>query len=224
MDQDKLSLLNDSMKQTDLSLVMTDTGLVIQHTDFTPIAIDFLNGKLHHRSSQHIFGELVVKACGAKSKPYILDLTAGLGRDAYLLASTGCQVCMLERNPIMHALLNDALFRLKQTTDISLSLIQQNSCYLTNEILWKLGSPEVIYIDPMHPERTKSALVKKEMRILRELVGQDIDRIELIESALNLNVKKVVVKWPTKQLLNVSKKPSHTFKGKSIRFDVFQVN
>lgn len=221
MSQHNIDKLNQSLPNTAMSLTQTDLGLAVCHKEYAPLIIDFLSPKLQYRSQHSALGELVAKACGAKNKPYIIDLTAGLGRDAYLLASLGCHVLMIERHPAMHALLEDALLRLKETQpNIQLFLHHQNSHLLS---LDKFSIPEVIYVDPMHPERVKTALVKKEMRILRELVGEDVDRLNLIEHAFSLGVKKVVVKWPAKQPLELSIKPTHSFKGKSVRFDVFSL-
>lgn len=222
MSQYNIDKLNQSLASNKMRLIQTEVGLSLEHKDYTPLIIDFLSPKLQYRTQHSALSEMVAKACGAKNKPNVLDLTAGLGRDAYLLAHLDCNVLMFERNPIMHALLSDALQRLKAIQpNIQLFLHHQNSQAITSK---DIAIPEVIYIDPMHPERVKSALVKKEMRILREVVGEDMDRINLIEHAFVLGAKKVVVKWPAKQPLELSKKPTHSFKGKSVRFDVFSVD
>jgi 16S rRNA (guanine1516-N2)-methyltransferase len=83
-------------------------------------------------------------------------------------------------------------------------------------------NPDVILVDPMHPERKKSALVKKEMRIIRDIVGTDSDAIELMEVALKYATKRVVLKWPMKaDFMEGLQKPSHQITGKSTRYDVF---
>ena len=217
----ELQQLNKTLAHTNIKLVERENGLCLEHPDFTPLIINFLDEKLQYRSSHGALGEMVAKACSAKLKPTVLDLTAGLGRDSYLLASLGCKVKMVERNPIMFALLNDALKRLKSTSaELDLELIFADSKTLlasTDENI----KADVVYVDPMHPHRTKSALVKKEMRILREVVGEDLDKNDLLKVALRLANKRVVVKWPLKAKLDLDIKPSGSFKGKSTRFDIY---
>ena len=220
-DEYNIDELNQTLQARLLELKELDIGLSLCHPDFAPISINFLSEQFHYRTSHGALGEMVAKACGAKHKPKILDLTAGLGRDSFLLASTGCSVLMLERDPIMHALLSDGLKRLKQSQpniDLDLKLVD-SQVYLQNNLI----IADVIYIDPMHPSRSKSALVKKEMRILRDLVGGDDDKQNLIELAFNSLVKRVVIKWPLKAKSYNSKKPTASFKGKSTRFDIFQL-
>lgn len=206
-------------------LVFTPTHLELRAVKKTykPFYIDFLSGKNAARSIQ-IQNEVLVKAVGVRSnfKPVILDTTAGLGRDGFILATIGCEVTMLERSNILYLLLNDALTRLKEVKSLSLKLIQTDS----REYLKKLPScdyPDVVYLDPMFPIRTKSSLVKKEMQILHDLVGVDEDSIELFHLALKRVKKRVVVKRPRLANPIADNKPSFSFIGRSTRFDVYLV-
>lgn len=213
-----IEALNQSLP-AELELAFLPQGLSLCHQQFLPLTVDFLSNQFEYRTHHNPLGELVAKACGAKHQVSILDLTAGLGRDAYLLASLGCQVLMVERQPVMHALLADGLARLHaEKPEIKLELLQGDAKQL---MAHQAKHAEVIYIDPMHPERTKSALVKKEMRILRTLVGSDEDKQQLIEQALQIKGKRVVVKWPLKGAPYTSQKPTAVFKGKSTRFDIY---
>jgi 16S rRNA (guanine1516-N2)-methyltransferase len=162
----------------------------------------------------------VVRACKPSSGLKIIDATAGWGQDAAILASFGAQVLMLERHPVMSTLLEDALSRLKeqepQATNLSL---HTGSAQAFLNSLDKKEYPDVIYIDPMHPERSKSALVKKKMHILQEMIGPDEDALELIQLARMRVKQKVVVKWPqkSKPLL-----PTHAcIEGRTVRFDIY---
>jgi 16S rRNA (guanine1516-N2)-methyltransferase len=84
--------------------------------------------------------------------------------------------------------------------------------------------PDVVLVDPMHPPRRKSALVKKEMRTLREVVGTDPDALELMQAALAAAQKRVVLKWPLRaEPLAGLRPPSHQILGKTLRYDVFMV-
>ena len=187
---------------------------------------DFVGGAVGHRLR---FGggrgQALAKAAGLKSgkNPYIVDATAGLGRDAFLLASLGATVTLIERNDKMHALLQDGLLRARneggEFTDIinRMTLLHGDA----KELLPQL-KPEVIVIDPMHPPRIKSALVKKEMRQIRDIVGTDPDAAELMKVALATATSRVVLKWPLRaDPMEGIKKPSHQITGKSTRYDVF---
>ena len=215
-------------------LEVTDTRLQLRdntHPKFMPLYVDFLSGKLQHRQR---FGggrgELIAKAIGIKNikkgEPplSVLDLTAGLGEDSFILASLGCHVTMVERHPIMACLLRDGLTRLDHP-ELTLSLISvEASDYLSQ--LNQTDYPSVIYLDPMFPHRDKSALVKKEMQILQQLVGSDPDANEIFSLALQYAKKRVVVKRPrlAPSLVSHDKphlKPDLQFVGKSCRFDVY---
>jgi 16S rRNA (guanine1516-N2)-methyltransferase len=192
----------------------------------SPISIDFLTGKLWHRYRYGGGrGQLIAKAVGIKSgfKPIILDLTAGLGQDAFVLASLGCTVTMLERSPVIAALLQDALMRGKKEpwfSELKLNLIfTEAKNYLIS--LEKENQPDIIYFDPMFPSTKKTALVKKEMRMLRDLLGDDLDADELLTQALKSARKKVVVKRPRLAKFLGEKAPDLTYEGKSSRFDVY---
>src|SRR3990167_10392125 len=164
------------------------------------VFVDFINGSLAHRKK---YGggknQLIAKAVGIKPKTKlsVLDVTAGLGRDAFVLATLGCDVVMCERSQIIFALLQDGLKRAKKESwfcELSLKLIHADAIdYLRRDKSASL-QPDVIYIDPMFPEKNKSALVKKEMRVLREVVGDDIDSEKLFQLALTVAKKRVVVK------------------------------
>lgn len=143
----------------------------------------------------------MAKAVGIKGDylPDVVDATAGLGRDAFVLASVGCRVRMLERNPVVAALLDDGLARGYADAEIGgwlqerLQLIHASSLTALSDITPR---PQVVYLDPMFPHKQKSALVKKEMRVFQSLVGPDLDADGLLEPARLLATKRVVVKRP----------------------------
>lgn len=160
----------------------------------------------------------LVRACKPVSGMKIIDATGGWGRDAAILASFGAEVLLIERNPIIAALLADALERLSEQDKRIMKLSLQNTdarSYLT--ALSDAQMPDVIYIDPMHPVRNKAALVKKDMQALQQIIGADEDALELLRIAIPKAKQHVVVKWPqkTKPLLT----PTSSIEGKTIRFD-----
>ena len=200
--------------QTLPRLHLTQDKLVLLAEGFTPLEVNFSTSTWQRR---HDAGKKqgLIRACKPTPGMNILDATAGWGRDAAILASFGANVLMLERQPLMAALLEDAIIRAQST---ALSLIYQDAkSYL--ERLTEYDYPDVIYIDPMHPERQKSALVKKDMQILQQLVGPDDDAQTLIQLAIVRAKKRVVVKWPQKESALV--KPNLSIPGKTIRFDVY---
>jgi len=190
------------------------------------LKIDFTSGAIAHRL--HFGGgrgQALPRAIGLKNgkTPDVVDATAGLGRDAFLLASLGCRVTLIERSPEMHALLADGLARAKNS---EVGEIVARMTLLFGDAMNVLPTlaPDVILIDPMHPERKKSALVKKEMRLIRQIVGVDSDASELLAVALDCARKRVILKWPQKaDPIEGVRPPSHRIEGKSTRYDVFML-
>src|SRR5699024_10204201 len=155
----------------------------------------------------------------------VLDATAGLGRDAFVLASLGCQMSLVEQSPIIVALLKDGLERARQVPETAL-VVARIALVQANSITWmaKLSAqeiPEVVYLDPMYPERRKSALVKKEMRLLRTLVGSDENAPLLLKAALACARSRVVVKRPRLAPAIAGPKPNFAIRSKNTRFDIY---
>ena len=184
--------------------------------------IDFLAGKLGYRM-QHLQHEIIAKAIGFKKnkQPTVIDATAGLGRDGFLLGLLGCKIMLIERSSIIAALLEDALIRSKKQFSLDIELINTDSINYLNQLNEK---PDIIYLDPMYPHRNKSALVKKEMRLIRELVGDDNDAEALFNSALKAAKERVIVKRPLHANTLTSLKPDFVIKSKTQRFDVYKVS
>jgi 16S rRNA (guanine1516-N2)-methyltransferase len=188
--------------------------------------VDFVGGAVGHR---HRFGggrgQALPRAAGfAKGQtPSIVDATAGLGRDAFLLAALGAQVVMIERSPEVAALLEEGLERARKAGADYAEIVDRMRLIVgdSREFLFDLA-PEVVLVDPMHPPRGNSALVKQEMRLLRAAVGDDPDSSDLMAVALAAARNRVVLKWPIHAPLPPSLPPaSHSIVGKSTRYDVF---
>lgn len=186
-----------------LDLNHTHLALHAADTKTQGVYVDFVQGQLGYRR-EHSCGrnQPLPRAIGLKKHKslHVLDATAGLGRDSFVLAVLGCQVTMVERSPILAALLSDGLQRLQQQDELSdiwhnMQLIHQSS-QLYLQQLEITDYPNVVYVDPMYPHRQKSALVKKEMRFIREVVGDDDDSSELLAIALQRVKKRVVAKRP----------------------------
>ncbi len=191
------------------------------------ICVDFVSGAVaHRRKFGGGRGQAIAKAVGLKQGacPSVVDATAGLGRDAFVLASLGCQMTLIERNPLVAALLEDGLSRGYQDSEIG-PWMQQRMTLLHDSSLEALSQislqPDVVYLDPMYPHRDKSALVKKEMRVFQTLVGADTDADGLLAPALALASKRVVVKRPDYAEDLAGVKPSTVIATKKNRFDVY---
>ena len=191
-----------------------------------PLIVDFIGGSLNHRLNFDLFQvQQLAKAVGIKSgvRPDIIDATAGLGRDSFILASLGSNITLIERSQVMHDLLAEGMEKASQKGG-KLSEIVARMRLIRGDAIDILPdlSADVIYIDPMHPPRQKSALVKTEMRQLRSIVGEDSDQLDLIKIALSSKCKRVALKWPAKlPLPNSLPKCSYHISGKSVRFEIF---
>jgi 16S rRNA (guanine1516-N2)-methyltransferase len=212
------------------SLHYDDKGLSLYKTDepkLGAINVDFVTGAVaHRRKFGGGKGQSIAKAVGLNkgATPVVLDATAGLGRDGFVLASLGCKVILHERHPVVAALLYDGLQRAYNDSEIG-PWMQQNMSLIfgsSHTLLAQCDSmPDVVYLDPMFPHREKSALVKKEMRVFQELVGGDTDADDLLEFAYPLASKRVVVKRPDYAPFLNDKTPSMQIKTKKNRFDVY---
>lgn len=193
-----------------------------------PIRVDFESGAVaHRRRFGGGKGQLIAKACGVSSSflPRVADLTAGLGRDSFVLATLGCHVDMVERVPVVYALLKDGLHRAQLSLDRELQeILSRLSLTNLQGIEFLKTTPnqfDVIYLDPMFPHTDKSAQVKKEMLAFRSVVGADQDSAELLDAALQHDPARVVVKRPRKAPIIEGPKPSYALEGKSGRFDIY---
>ena len=208
-----------------LTVIDNKLQLVSKNKNFNPLVIDFATGKLNYRLAHRSFkNELLAKACGLKSlkNPTVLDTTAGLGRDAFMLASFGCRVTLLERHKIIAALLQDGLTRGSQDPNIA-DIINRMQLVVTDAKHYCLEPPhafDIVYIDPMFPAKTKSALAKKEMQIFQSLLT-DEDTDELFKTAKTCARSRVVVKRSLQSDFLGHEKPNHVIEGKSHRFDVY---
>ncbi|GAB2908112.1 class I SAM-dependent methyltransferase [Rheinheimera gaetbuli] len=209
-------------------LAWQDEALVLRHSDLPKqgdILVDFASGAASYRrlhgGGKH---EAIAKACGLHKKRdlTVLDATAGLGRDAFVLATLGASVTMVERNPLVAALLFDGLRRGAAITELSwlserMHLLHSSAL----QALQQASTVDVVYLDPMFPARDKSALVKKEMRAFHDVVGSDADADALLAPALQLAQKRVVVKRPGYAEYLALQAPTMSVTGKNNRFDVY---
>ena len=214
-----------------LALVLTAERLELRslvEPKLGAVYVDFASDALTFRTRQGgPKKEAIARAIGLKgqSSATVLDATAGLGRDAFVLARLGCKVDMIERSPVVAALLNDGLQRansdplLKDWLPARMTLFHGASLDLLKD--WQGNKPDVVYLDPMFPHRKKSAMVKKEMRLFQQFLGPDEDAAALLEPALALASKRVVVKRPDTATFLNGREPNMAINGKKLRFDVY---
>ncbi len=168
--------------------------------------------------------ELLVRAARVRgvAAPTAVDATAGLGEDSLLLAAAGFTVTMYEKDPVIAALLQDALER--AANEPQLSAIVERMTLVEGDSVAALramgAAPDVVFLDPMFPERTKSAAVKKKFQLLHRLERPCEDERELLDAALAAGPRKVVIKRPPKGPCLAGVRPSHAVAGKAVRYDV----
>lgn len=206
-----------------------DDKLCLTKDGKTKINVDFVTGANAHR---HKFGggkgQAIAKAVGLNkgATPSVLDATAGMGKDAFVLASLGCNVTLVERQPPVYAMLVDGFRRASQSSDLPwfderMTLMQDTSQNALRKAIENKDEYDVVYLDPMFPHREKSAAVKKDMAMFQTFVGNDADADELLPLAYQLATKRVVVKRPDYAPFLNEQKPSSQIKTKKNRFDLY---
>jgi len=190
--------------------------------------VDFASDAAAYRRSTSGIKQDIAKAVGCKPgfRPSVLDLTAGLGGDAFVLACLGCDVTLVESNAITYSLLEDGLQRASMLESDITDIVSRMHLQLRQDALnYLLGlneSPEVIYLDPMFPERQKAAKVKKAMQYLHDIVGCVHEQeAALLEQSMAVAQKRVVVKRPRIAPLLADKPASYQLIGKSVRYDIY---
>lgn len=199
----------------DLSLVVESDGLSLhdnRNRRTRPLRIGFRENESPSKK------QLLGRAVGRKTRS-VVDATAGWGDDSRRLCAMGYLVTAIERNPVIAALLIDAVERARITGLDSLPEV------IAADAIEFLSSREsgwdCIYLDPMFPpKRRSSTLARRSMRLLRELVGDDPDRHRLFDAAGIAAGKRVVVKRPDRSA-PVFGEPSETVEGKLVCYDVY---
>lgn len=226
-------MANKAPNEQSLHIAFDDDKLFLTRDSKTKIFVDFAEGANAHRQK---FGggknQAIAKAVGlnkvdlSKSSLKVFDATAGMGKDAFVLASLGCEVTLVERQQPIYALLVDGFRRAKTSTHLPwfeerMSLIHAPAQQALTQAISNKQDVDVVYLDPMFPHREKSAAVKKDMALFQTFVGTDDDADELLPSAITLAKKRVVVKRPDYAPFLNTQQPSTQIKTKKNRFDVY---
>jgi 16S rRNA (guanine1516-N2)-methyltransferase len=158
------------------------------------------------------------RAIGLRAgRPRIIDATTGLGRDAMVLASLGCEVTAIEQIPALALLLADAVLA---TAFAARLHVVSGDARAVLASLPENRRPDVVYLDPMFTAIGK-AQVKKDLQILRALVADDAAATaELFATARRTARQRVVVKRHP-DLAPLGGSPSFTVASERIRFDVY---
>ncbi len=215
-------------------LWVTAEGLALGPRDVKPEAatrVDFMDGTLHYRLRTSGKRQGLGKAVGLDKAAgiHVLDATAGLGRDALVLASLGCMVTLFERSPLVHALLEDGFARARKEGDADLQVLLDRMQLGHGDSRERFAAiargeeqqPDVIYLDPMFPPRSKSASVKKDIALLHTLLGAEEEFGSLLSAALTCAKHRVVVKRPGNKPDGALPPPTFTVPGKAAHFEVY---
>lgn len=211
----------NELKRAGLELRRDADGLILEgdgmrlRASFDDMKRRLLHGKLN--------GELLVRAARLKGieEPTLVDATAGLGPDSLLLAAAGFSVTLIECNPVIAAMLVDAIERARRDPELAdaagrMRVIEGNSLKVLRDLSMP---PDVVYLDPMFPGRSKSAAVKKKFQLLHRLEMPCEDEMTLLEAARAAHPRKIVIKRPVKGPHLAGVKPDYTLRGKAVRYD-----
>lgn len=195
------------------------------------VRAEFSAGRQRYRAGRAgSRGEAIARACGLPryGSRQVVDATAGLGRDAHILARLGARVTLLERSPVIFALLTDAFDRAARQTQTS-SEFERMRLIEGDAVAWlrtcaAKERPEVVYLDPMYPQQTKRAAPGKEMQVLRTLLGVVDNADSLLRAAQRAASDRVVVKRPRRAEPLAGQQPHYQIIGRSTRFDVYLGN
>ncbi|MDH3451504.1 MAG: class I SAM-dependent methyltransferase [Gammaproteobacteria bacterium] len=193
-----------------------------------PWFVDFDSARSSYRRA---FGggvtQTLARAIGVKGRirPSVVDATAGWGRDAFVLASLGCRIDMLERHPLVAELLADGLRRAAHSPDVAaIAARMRLRCCDANDYLRGLSGnarPDAVYLDPMYPRSGKTAAVKKDLRLLRELLGTPVSEPRLFDAAFAHARARVVVKRPKSAQPLTGRAPDALLASTNTRYDVY---
>ena len=179
--------------------------------------------------------EMIARACNLAEKPQLIDATAGLGHDSLLMAALGAEVTLIERNPILFTLLEDAQVQARHDTFLGavverIQLVFSDSATYLQQQYDLQKTVDVTYLDPMFPQRDqnlqavkKQAQVKKQMQLLHLLLPEDgeMDLGDYLLVLAQKISKRVVVKRPRLAVFLNGQQPDHQWQGDACRFDAY---
>lgn len=193
-----------------------------------PLYVDFVGGATGYRIRHSGLRQMIGRAVGLPKHGglWVVDPTAGLGRDAFVLASLGCTVTCVERNGVVWALLADGLRRAMadagtQAAAERIDLQRADGRVAMLALSERSSPPDVVFLDPMFPSAKGGAAVKKDLQLLRNIIREPQDELSLLDAALQCARRRVVVKRPRLGAAIPGSSPTFSLKGESARFDVY---
>jgi 16S rRNA (guanine1516-N2)-methyltransferase len=193
-----------------------DKKILFIHGDFSPVCIDINSIIQTHKVyffKNSLYKEPLARAIGlkkGKSKPSILDATAGFLGDSLLMYSFDIDTIeCCERHPVAACLAINAI----ANSEIDIELMFKSSLDIKK-------SYDVCFYDPMYSEKNTKTAPKKEMKIFRDVIGEDTDCSVVATHLLSLAVERLVIKRSIKAPYLLPN-PHHSIKGKSTRYDIY---
>lgn len=214
---------HDVAETAGLILEHDDEGLVLREgtmtmsSGFGPLAPRIKEQALHR--------ELLVRAARIKglAEPRGIDATAGLGCDSLLLAAAGFHMTLYERNPVACAMLEDALR--KAADDARFAHAARHMHAIHGDSIEALeqcrGAFDLVYLDPMFPEKRKSAATNKKFQLIHRIEAPCADEERLLQAAFEAQPRRIVVKRSAKGPYLAGIKPHYSIAGKAVRYDCF---
>jgi len=201
----------------------------LHRSDWEPMSLDWDSADIRRRI-QAGRKQLLPRALGLHKKPdlQIVDATAGLGRDGFTLAALGATVTLVERQPMIAALLRDARERALQLPHLSqaaqrVRIVESDALPWLRQAGQQSDHPPIdaVHLDPMYPDDGKRALPQKAMQMLRALTGGDADADQLLQAALASGARRVAIKRDAKAGWLGGLKPAHQLSGTQARYDIY---
>ena len=225
---ERLGLPMTEMPAADAPALVLDGGGLSLRRGALSVRGDFAQ-MLPRAREQNLRGELLVRAVkgrGGDRSLFVVDATAGLGEDAFLLAAAGHTVRLFEQNPVIAAMLHDALVRASEAPALSeivgrMTLTEGDSVAGLRTLD---RAPDAVVLDPMFPERKKSGLIGKKLQLLQVLERPCADEEALLQAAIDAGPAKIIIKRPLKGPFLAQRKPSYSLTGKAIRYDVIALH
>ncbi|MBK5944388.1 class I SAM-dependent methyltransferase [Halorhodospira sp. 9621] len=195
-----------------------------------PVAVDFADRQLKRRvAGSTPRRDPLARAVGLHRRPQtaVVDATAGLGQDGWVLAALGASVTWIECSPVLSALLAAALERAAAEPQLAATTerirLQPGDL---RDVLGRLptASCEVVYVDPMYPDGATRGAVGRPAQVLRALHASAPPPAEadLLAAALAHATRRVVVKRPQRAAPVSGPPPSRAVSGRAVRFDIYE--
>jgi 16S rRNA (guanine1516-N2)-methyltransferase len=211
-----------------MRFVLNDKGpqwtLIDLYGEKPALTVDFSRPALASRRRKvSIRAELLIKAINQGPGARVLDMTAGLGTDAFILAAYGHQVVMLERSKTVYLLTQNGLDRAAENPSLK-PIVERMLLYHWDSTIPFAAAKgfDAAIVDPMFEAKKKNALSKGEMQMLQSFIGKGAELTPFLSAASQLGIKRSIVKRPrSDRLVHHDPRPVYQLEGRRSRLDVF---